>query len=56
MRDQKLWLLAGGVTLFTGGMLYVIGRHDRKQQDARALTLAPTANKNGGGVVLGRAF
>ena len=55
-RNQKLWLLAGGVTMVTGGLLYVIGRHDRKQQDARALTLAPTANKNGGGLVLGGAF
>lgn len=55
-RNQRLWLLGGGVTLVTGGLLYVIGRHDRKQQDARALTIAPTASKNGGGLVLGRAF
>ncbi|HUS32771.1 MAG TPA: hypothetical protein VMZ53_29925 [Kofleriaceae bacterium] len=55
-RNQKLWLLAGGATMITGGILYVVGRHDRKQQDARALVIAPTANKNGGGLVMGRRF
>ena len=55
-RNQRLWLLSGGVTLVTGGVLWAIGRHDRKQQDARALSIAPTASKNGGGLVVGGAF
>jgi len=56
VRNQKLWLLSGGVTLVTGGIMYAIGRHDRKTQDARALTMAPSANKNGGGLVMGGRF
>jgi hypothetical protein len=56
IRNQRLWLLGGGATLITGGLLYAFGRHDRKQQDARALTIAPAANKNGGGLVFGGKF
>jgi hypothetical protein len=33
-----------------------VSRHHRKTQDARALTLAPAASKNGGGVVMGGRF
>jgi hypothetical protein len=55
-RNQKLWLLGGGATLITGGILYAVGRHDRKQQDSRALSIAPAANKNGGGLVMGGRF
>ena len=55
-RNQKLWLVGGGVTMVTGGILYAVSRHHRKTQDARALTLAPAASKNGGGVVMGGRF
>ena len=51
---QKLWLAGGGVTLLTGGILYVIGRNDRHK--AEKAMIAPTANKNGGGIVVGRRF
>jgi hypothetical protein len=56
LHNQKLWLLTGGVVMFTGGALYVVGRHDRKTRDQRALSLAPTASKNGGGLALGGRF
>jgi hypothetical protein len=56
LHNQKLWLLTGGVVMFTGGALYVIGRHDRKTRDQRALSLAPTASKSGGGLALGGRF
>jgi hypothetical protein len=51
---QKLWLVGGGATLITGGILYVIGRNDRKSAE-RAM-IAPTATKNSAGVVYGRKF
>lgn len=54
MTKQKLWLAAGGATLITGGILYVIGRNDRKSQE-RAM-IAPTATKNSAGLVYGRKF
>jgi hypothetical protein len=56
VRNQKLWLLGGGVTLVTGGIMYALGRHDRKTQDARALAIGPTATKGGGGLVVGGRF
>jgi hypothetical protein len=52
--NQKLWLAGGGVTLLTGGILYVIGRNDRHK--AEKAVVAPTVNKNGGGLVVGRRF
>jgi hypothetical protein len=51
---QKLWLVGGGATLITGGILYVIGRNDRHR--AERTTVAPTVSKNGGGLVMGRKF
>lgn len=51
---QKLWLAGGGATLLTGGILYVIGRNDRKEAE-RAM-IAPTASKNSAGLVYGRKF
>jgi len=52
---ERLWLVVGGVSLFTGGLLYVIGRHDRKLQD-HALSISPTVHKGGGGLVFGGMF
>lgn len=51
---QKLYLVAGGAALITGGILYVTGRNDRKKAE-RAL-IAPTVTKNGAGLVYGRTF
>lgn len=51
---QKLWLVGGGATLITGGILYVIGRNDRHRAE-RAM-IAPTVSKNGAGLVMGRRF
>jgi hypothetical protein len=51
---QKLYLAAGGVTLITGGLLYVLGRADRKRQE-RAY-VAPTLTKHGAGMAYGRRF
>ncbi|HSD91183.1 MAG TPA: hypothetical protein VLB44_26855 [Kofleriaceae bacterium] len=51
---QKLWLAGSGVTLLTGGILYVIGRNERHK--AEKAMIAPTVNKNGGGLVVGRRF
>jgi hypothetical protein len=51
---QKVWLVGGGVTLLTGGILYVIGRNERHK--AEKAMIAPTVNKNGGGLVVGRKF
>jgi tetratricopeptide (TPR) repeat protein len=51
---QKLYLGAGGVTLITGGILYVLGRADRKR--AERAYVAPSLTKNGSGLVLGGSF
>ena len=51
---QKLWLGAGGVTLVTGGILYVLGRADRKR--AERAYVAPSLMKNGGGLTVGGKF
>jgi tetratricopeptide (TPR) repeat protein len=51
---QKLYLAGGGVALLTGGLLYVLGRADRKRQE-RAY-VAPSLTKNSGGIVLGGKF
>jgi hypothetical protein len=51
---QKLFLIGGGVTLITGGILYVTGRNDRKR--AERAYVAPSLVKGGGGVVLGGRF
>src|SRR5687768_980183 len=44
---QKIWLAAGGVTLITGGLLYISGRADRKR--AERAYIAPSLAKGGGG-------
>jgi hypothetical protein len=51
---QKVYLVVGGATLFTGGILYVLGRADRKR--AERAYVAPSLMKNGGGLVLGGRF
>ena len=51
---QKLWLGVGGVALITGGILYVIGRADRKR--AERAYVAPSLTKSGGGLVVGGTF
>lgn len=51
---QKLFIVGGGVALVTGGILYVMGRKDRKE--AERAYVAPTLVKGGGGVVLGGRF
>jgi hypothetical protein len=51
---QKLYLGVGGATLLTGGILYVLGRADRKR--AERAYVAPSLIKNGGGLVLGGRF
>jgi hypothetical protein len=51
---QKLLLGAGGLTLITGGVLYVMGRADRKRAERAYVT--PSLIKNGGGLVFGGAF
>ena len=51
---QKVFLVAGGATLITGGILYVTGRADRKR--AERAYVAPSLTKNGGALVLGGRF
>jgi hypothetical protein len=51
---QKLFLVAGGATLITGGILYVTGRADRKR--AERAYVAPSLTKSSGGLVLGGKF
>jgi hypothetical protein len=51
---QKLFLVGGGATLITGGILYVMGRADRKR--AERAYVAPSLMRNGGGLVLGGKF
>ena len=51
---QKLYLGVGGIAMVTGGILYALGRADRKRQE-RAY-VAPSLLKNGGGLVFGGKF
>jgi hypothetical protein len=51
---QKLYLIAGGATLITGGILYVTGLNARKK--AERTLVAPTVSKNSAGLTLGRRF
>jgi hypothetical protein len=51
---EKLYLGAAGVTMLTGGILYVLGRADRKR--AERAYVAPSLLKNGGGLVAGGRF
>lgn len=51
---QKLWLVGGGATLVTGGILYVLGRNDRLKAE-RAM-VAPSLTKNSAGLTYGRKF
>jgi hypothetical protein len=53
--NREKWLLAaGGVALVGGGILYLIGRHDRLH--AESVLISPTVSKRGGGLVLGGKF
>lgn len=53
--NKEKWLLAaGGVALVGGGILYLLGRHDRLH--AEAVLVSPTVSKHGGGLVLGGKF
>jgi hypothetical protein len=51
---QKLWLVAGGATLITGGILYITGLNARKK--AERTLVAPAVTKNSAGLTLGRRF
>jgi hypothetical protein len=51
---QKLFLGTAGATMMTGGILYVLGRADRKR--AERAYVAPSLIKNGGGMVFGGKF
>jgi hypothetical protein len=54
-QNTEKWLLAaGGVALVGGGILYLIGRHDRLYGED--VIIAPSVTKHGGGLVLGGKF
>lgn len=54
-QNKEKWLLAaGGVALVGGGILYLIGRHDRTHPEN--IIIAPSVMKHGGGLVLGGKF
>lgn len=53
--NKEKWLLAaGGVTLVGGGIMYLIGRHDRLK--AENVLVGPILTKRGGGLVLNGKF
>jgi hypothetical protein len=53
-RNQKIFLAAGAGAMITGGVLYVLGRRDRKR--AERAYVAPSLTKNSSGVLFGRKF
>jgi hypothetical protein len=54
-QNKEKWLLAaGGVSLVGGGILYLLGRHDRLKGET--VIVAPSVTKHGGGLVLGGKF
>jgi hypothetical protein len=51
---QRLFLLAGGAALVTGGILYFTGRSDRVSSETAVI--APTVSPNGAGISFARGF
>lgn len=51
---SKLFLLAGGAALVTGGILYFTGRADRRSSEQATIT--PTVSSSGAGISFARGF